>query len=79
MKIKKPMTVKPAGGDGAPTGGATIADRFRLDVPEKKKGGGAAVNSTAAACAFSAALLALALLAGLVGMLYTHYDYLISA
>lgn len=73
MKIKKPMTVKAPG----PEGGATIADRFRLDTVQKDAAPkGAAVGRTAAACAFSAGLLGLLLAAGLAGLLYKHWEYL---
>ncbi len=66
MKIKAP-------GEG----GAAIADRFRLDVPEGgKRKGGAGVGKTAATWAFSLGLVALAVMAGLTWMLYSHLEYL---
>ncbi len=74
MKIKKPITVKAQGGGAAAPGGAAIADRFRLDAAPAKKG--ATVNAKAAAFAFSAGALSLALLGLLVYMMYTHVEYL---
>jgi len=73
MKIKKkPMKIKAPG-----EGGATIADRFRLDVPEGKGAkGGSGVGKTAATWAFSFGLIALAVMAGLAWMLYSHLEYL---
>ena len=55
---------------------ATIADRFKLDVPAK--GGADTVGRTSTAVAFSAALVALALIGGLAAMLYYHWEYLMS-
>lgn len=75
MKIKKPKTIKAAGAGGG-TGGAAIADRFRLDAVENKKNKGGTVGKTATAWAFSAGLLALLLVVGLAGMLYKHWEYL---
>ena len=76
MKIKKPMTIKAPGGEG---GGATIADRFRLDAVQKDAAPkGATVGKTSAACAFSAGLLALLLAGGLAGLLYKHWEYLMT-
>jgi len=72
MKIKKPKTIKTTGA----TGGATIADRFRLDAAPDKAQKGATVGKTATAWAFSAGLLALLLVVGLAGMLYKHWEYL---
>ena len=73
MKIKKkPMKIKAPG-----EGGAAIADRFRLDAPENGKGSkGSTVGKTAAAWAFSLGLVALAVVAGLTWMLYSHLEYL---
>lgn len=77
MKLKKPKTIKAPGADSpAGGGGATIADRFKLDVPAK--GGTGTVGRTSTAVAFSAALVALALIGGLAAMLYYHWEYLMS-
>ena len=76
MKLKKPKTIKAPGAESATGGGATIADRFKLDAPVK--GGAGTVGKTSTAMAFSAGLLALALIGGLATMLYYHWEYLIS-
>lgn len=76
MKLKKPTTIKAPGAESHVGGGATIADRFKLDVPAK--GGAGTVGKTSTAVAFSAALLALALIGGLATMLYYHWEYLMS-
>ncbi len=72
MKIKKPMTVNsPAAGK---TGGATIADRFKLETFDNRasKGGPA---STSVKIAFAASFLALCLLAGIVWLMYQYYEF----
>ena len=76
MKIKKPVVVRaPEGASGG--GGAAIADRFRLDaVQASARPGGGTVGKTATAWAFSAGLLGLLLAAGVAGMLYKHWEYL---
>ena len=66
MKIKKPN-------DG---GGATIADRFKLEVVTAGASSGTGVSKGAVAAAFGAALVSLALVGGLAAMLYTHLEYL---
>ena len=81
MTIKKP--VKPAAKSAAPAaGGATIADRFKLDMPDPKaarKSGGAAVSSTAANIAFGAGMLAIALAGFLAFIIYQHWEFLKNA
>lgn len=84
MTIKKLKTVKAAKPDtgaaadaaapAAPTGGATIADRFKLDVPDQKKG--PTVSKKAAAVALTGGLLALAAAGALAFMLYRHWEFL---
>ena len=82
MTIKKLKTAKsdaapaaPSAEAAAPTGSATIADRFKLDVPDAnaKKG---AVGKKAAAAALTAALLALAVTGVLTFVLFQHWDFL---
>lgn len=68
------MTIKkPAAG-----GGATIADRFRLEAPAEKakpaQGGPAGMATT---IAFSAAVVALVLIGYLALTLYRHAEYLL--
>lgn len=66
MTIKKP----------ANAGGATIADRFRLDAPAEKAKKPAAVGGTAMTVALSAAVVALAIVGFLTFTLYKHWEYL---
>lgn len=69
MTIKKPAT----------GGGATIADRFRLEAPAEKAkpAKGAAAGGTATTIALSAAVLALVLVGYLALTLYRHAEYLL--
>ena len=57
----------------SPAGGATIADRFKLDVPEKPVSKGA---GTATKIAVVAALIALAVAGILAFTLYDHWEFL---
>lgn len=66
MTIKKPVK----------EGGATIADRFRLDTPAEKP---KSVGGKSLTVAFGAALVALGVVALLTWMLYQHWDYLMKA
>ena len=79
MTIKKPM--KATADSNIPeippaTGGATIADRFKLDVPDAKANPAAGAATTAAAVA---GLVALAIAGVLTYMLWQHWDYLMPA
>ena len=83
MKIKKPAT-SAAPAAPAAAGGATIADRFKLEPTVSAKGakGGAKGGTTskgAATAALIAALVALALSGILVYVLYTHFEFLSKA
>ena len=76
MKIKKPMKTAPGGQEAsASTGGATIADRFKLEptAPAKAKG---SVSKSAALAALVAALAGLALSGILTYVLYQHLEFL---
>ncbi len=78
MKIKKSASKGPA---DAPTGGAAIADRFKLDPvalsgPSAKNG---TIGKNAALCALIAGGLCLALAGILTFMLYKHWEYLMPA
>ena len=55
-------------------GGATIADRFKLDVPDPnaKKG----VGKTSASIALVFGLIALGVAGALAFILYQHWDFL---
>lgn len=80
MTIKKPVkpaatTVKAAA--PAVPGGATIADRFKLDVPAKPvKSGGSGTSSAAGNIAFFVALAGLALAGILTFVIYQHWGFL---
>ena len=87
MTIKKIKPVKPAAAPAATpaaapaapaAGGATIADRFKLDVPAQsaKKGGGGTVGKKAAAIALVVGLVALTVAGILAFVLYQHWDFL---
>ena len=79
MTIKKPMkTAAPAADTAAPAaGGATIANRFKLDMtePEKKP----AASSTATTVAGVAGLIALIVAGILTYILYQHWEFLMPA
>ena len=81
MTIKKTVKVKPTGSSavsGAPVAaGATIADRFRLDVPDpkaQKQAGGPATT-----CALVAGLIALAVAGILTYVIWQHWEFLTPA
>lgn len=77
MKIKKPI---PAGGPvGATTGGATIADRFKLDLTNPAEAKGPTVGKKETTFAFAAGLLALAVAGLLTYILYQHWVSLMPA
>lgn len=79
MTIKK---IKPASPAAAPAaapaiGGATIADRFKLDVPATPaKSGGGSVSKKAAMIALVVGIAALTVAGVLTFVLYQHWDYL---
>lgn len=75
MKIKK--TAKTTMKAPAAPGGATIADRFKLDDDFGAKKTGPAPKSTAAA--FFTALVALGVAGVLTFMLYKHWEFLMPA
>ena len=79
MTIKKPMKAPaPASDAAAPAaGGATIADRFKLDMtePAKKPAAGGPASTIAAV----AGLLALAVAGILTYILYQHWEFLMPA
>ena len=75
MKIKKPTT---AAAPAAPaTGGATIADRFKLDTVQAAPV--RTVNKTASLIALIAAVIALGVSAMLTFTLYQHWEFLMQA
>lgn len=72
MKIKKPANTQKKAPQGA--GGATIADRFKLD--DGADGGKPTVGAKALTWAFSFALAGLAGAIALAALLYNHWDYM---
>ena len=81
MKIKKPKIVKAPSAEGAPagapSGGAAIADRFRLDTAPAKRGGTVGRKSAATALVFG--LIALAVMVALTLTIYKHWEFLMPA
>ena len=79
MTIKKPMkAAAPAAETAAPAaGGATIANRFKLDMtePEKKP----TASSTATTVAGVAGLVALVVAGILTYILWQHWEFLMPA
>jgi hypothetical protein len=78
MKIKKPIKASSTE-SAAPAGGATIADRFKLEPAAAGKKSHGAVNKTAALCALIAAFAGLVVSGILTYVLYSHWDYLMPA
>jgi len=78
MTIKKPNKLAAPETAAAPTaGGATIADRFKLDLidPNAKK----ASAGKGTMCAVIAGVLALAVAGVLVAVIYQHWQFLANA
>ena len=77
ISLKRPSAVAKADGESAaaaPSGGATIADRFKLDATEPaKRPAGAGVGTKVAV---AAALVALAVAGILTYTLYDHWEFL---
>lgn len=77
MKIKKPIPeVAPV---AAATGGATIADRFKLDLTDPAALKAASVGKKGTTAAFVAGLIALAVAGLLTFTLYQHWAFLMPA
>ena len=77
MTIKKPTPSAPAEPTMAPaTGGATIADRFKLDMPDPNARKASGAGTTMAVVA---GLLALAVAGVLTFIIYQHWQYLANA
>ena len=79
MTIKKPMKAPAPASDAAvpAAGGATIADRFKLDMTEPGKK--PAVSSTATTVAGIAGLVAIIVAGILTYILYQHWEFLMPA
>lgn len=78
MTIKKPMRAAPTGAAVPATGGATIADRFKLDLtdPAAKKPAAAGKETVVAVIA---GVLALATAGILTYVLWKHWEFLMPA
>ena len=77
MKIKKPISeMAPV---AAATGGATIADRFKLDLTNPADVKAASVSKSATTAAFIAGLVALAVTGLLTFILFQHWSFLMPA
>ncbi len=80
MKLKKAESAETEETPAAPTGGAVIADRFKLDVdPNAGKSGPAGVNKTAALIAFLASLAAAAMVGAVAAMMYVNWELIAEA
>jgi len=78
MTIKKPMKAAEAAEQApAATGGATIADRFKLDLTDPSAARPSAGKGTVVALV--AGLLALAVAGVLVFVIYDHWKFLQAA
>jgi len=78
MTIKKPMKAPETAAPAAPSvGGATIADRFKLDMPDPNAQRPAAGKATV--CAVAAALLAVVVAGVLTYVLWQHWEFLMPA
>ena len=77
MTIKKPLTkpaAAPEAGSTPTAGGATIADRFKLDLQDANaKKGASGVGATAAAIAGFVALIVAGVLTFII---YQHWEFL---
>ena len=70
MKIKKNSSTE---GAAPSSGGAIIADRFKLDVDPRAQGP-AGVGKTAATIAMVAALISMALMGAVAALMYVNWD-----
>ena len=73
MKLKKADDGAETPAPAAPTGGAVIADRFKLDVDDGAKGP-AGVGKVGAACALIGSLVTIAALGMVAWLLYQNWE-----
>ena len=73
MKLKKADEGAETLAPVAPTGGAVIADRFKLDVDEGAKGP-SGMSTVGAACTLVASLVAIAALGIVAWLLYQNWE-----
>lgn len=74
MKLKKSESGAEQPAPAAPSGGAVIADRFRLDVDSGAGNGPAGVGKTAATCALIGTLACIAMLGVVAWLLYQNWE-----
>ena len=84
LSLKRPTAAPAADANGnateapaqvaPPTGGATIADRFKLDTPPPAKSGGA--DGVGTKVAVAAAVVALVVAGVLAYTIYGHWEFL---
>ena len=74
MKLKKSDEGAETPAPAAPTGGAVIADRFKLDVDDGASKGPAGVGKVGAMCALIASLVAVAALGYAALLLYWNWE-----
>ena len=75
MKLKKSDNgAEPAALAAPGTGGAVIADRFKLDIDAGASKGPAGVGKTAAMCALIASLASIAALGLVAWLLYQNWE-----
>ena len=72
MKVKKNASAP----EPVSTGGATIADRFRLDTIDTKASRNGTVTKKSATLALVFGLISLAISIALTATLYMHWDFL---
>ena len=74
MKLKKSDNGAESPAPAAPTGGAVIADRFKLDIDAGASKGPAGVGKTAAMCALIGTLVSIAILGVVAWLLYQNWE-----
>ena len=74
MKLKKSDNGAEPAAPAAPTGGAVIADRFKLDIDAGASKGPAGVGKTAAMCALIGTLVSIAIIGVVAWLLYQNWE-----
>ena len=74
MKLKKSDEGAETPAPAAPTGGAVIADRFKLDVDDGASNGPAGVSKVGATCALIGSLAAIAALGIVAWLIFQNWE-----
>ena len=74
MKLKKSDDGAETTAPAAPTGGAVIADRFKLDIDAGASKGPAGVSKTGAMCALIGTFASIAMLGVVAWLLYQNWE-----